>query len=229
MLKVSSSVLMLGLCASFSGCASDVMEVTEFESVGGSGDSSFYAPVLEAGEASAYTYPPSPYGMRVGTTVPDTAFIGWRNPSATGFEPDAVETIRFSDFYDPDGTKGIKLIYVISSAEWCPPCRQEYSSFKNTGAAIDYKAKGVAFLGTLFQQNNEEPADYATGKRWGDQYSVNFPFVVDPTHKASLFATSGAIPFNFIIDARTMEMIETVEGYAPGMIEGILDRLLAER
>ncbi len=125
---------------------------------------------------------------------------------------------------------------MISSAEWCPPCQAEYAHFKDAGVAEEYREKGVVFLGTLFEQRNEDPADYATGKRWGEKYDVGFPFVIDPVHKAAAFADTASIPFNFILDARDMRMVRTLTGFGPpsspgekSSTETALDSLLATR
>lgn len=242
MLKVSSCSLLLVLATFGLGACSNAMDQSDFERSGGGlneHDALLYPPLVENGASATYAYPSAPYGHRMDTVAPDTSFRGWRNPAETGFEADQAETIRFSDFYDADGSKGIKLIYVISSAEWCPPCRQEYAHFKKNGVAAAYRQKGVAFLGTIFQDSarpSPQPADYATGKRWGEQYEVGFPFAIDPALKAGDFADTGSIPFNFILDARTMKMVETITGFGPPSEEGgksstesTLDYLLEER
>ena len=246
MLKVSSTALLLvSVVFGLNACSGDAdpMEQSDFERSGGSGtyDDLLYPPVVEQGASEPpveYTYAEAPYGYRMGTVAPDTAFRGWRSPGESEFDPAQVETIRLSDYYDPDGSKGIKLIYVISSAEWCPPCRAEYNHFNSAGVADEYRAKGVVFLGTLFQdaQATPQPADYATGKRWGERYEVVFPFAIDPAHAAGTFADTGSIPFNFILDAKTMKMVETITGFgAPSeaggksSTESTLDVLLRER
>ena len=119
---------------------------------------------------------------------------------------------------------------------WCPPCRAEYSHFKSAGVPEEYREKGVVFLGSLFENNAQNPADYATGKRWAKQYDVGFPFVIDPTHQAAKFADTGSSPFNFILDARDMTMIRTLTGFGPPQTPGgkssteiALDSLLRDR
>src|SRR5687768_8034423 len=48
-------------------------------------------------------YPAGPYGVGVGSTLEDFAFLGWRDPVASNYDIERMETVRLSEFYNPDG------------------------------------------------------------------------------------------------------------------------------
>src|SRR5262245_31566741 len=88
-------------------------------------------PVAPA-DVAAPLYPAGPYGSGVGAVIADMSFLGWRDPVAAGYDTNALETIRLSDFYNPDGAgSDVKLLLLNASAVWCGVCRWEYQHFEN--------------------------------------------------------------------------------------------------
>ncbi len=194
-------------------------------------DALLHPPMLDGGATPPPpAYPAAPYGFRAGAVVPNVAFVGWRDPLAVEQAPEALEVIRLGDFYDPDGAKGIKLILVNSSAKWCNPCNQEYNHLRDANVYAKYRPLGVVFLGTLAEGAVQgEPATFATITGWAKQKKVNFPFALDAQSRLNDFAPGSGIPFNFLIDAKTMRYVSTIGFDGGDAIEKALDRELAKR
>ena len=173
-------------------------------------------------------YPEAPYGTRRGATMADLAFVGWRNPSAAAHDAAATETIRLSDFYNPDGANGIEYILLNAVTVWCSVCRLEYEELEDKGTYASYSTRGLEIIGVLFEDNNGDPPTYRDLSNWSERYNVAFPFVTDPGFKTGVYFDRDATPMNMIIDARTMEIVRTMTGYDPAIYEQI-DRLLTAR
>src|SRR5215472_16178311 len=106
----------------------------------------------DGGDAATCPYPAGPYGTTVGSTLPPTLVWQGYAPGAS-----AASTIRVTDFYDCDGSKGINALLMDTSAQWCVPCQGEatdiphWMSASGPGAA-NWSALGVQVL-TLVIQN----------------------------------------------------------------------------
>ncbi|MFO7180642.1 MAG: hypothetical protein DIU78_018220, partial [Pseudomonadota bacterium] len=81
---------------------------------------SIVEPEADAVPAPPPEYPDGPYGTAVGATIANLAFLGWRDPVAAGYDETALELVRLSDFYNPEGTKNdVRVIVLNASAVWC--------------------------------------------------------------------------------------------------------------
>ncbi len=167
--------------------------------------------------ASIYVaYPAGPYGTGRGATIQNLTFLGWRHPDAAAYDTKQFETVRLSDFYDPDGHSSVKLLAINASAVWCGVCRAEYQDMNANGTYATYKAKGVEFLGTLFEDNAYYPAQPLDLSRWGSvsNHDVKFPLVLDPSFKMGAYFDSDATPLNMLINVRTMTIVSVTMGYS---------------
>lgn len=174
-------------------------------------------------------YPEGPYGDNLGSVIANHQFIGWSNPAAVEYDVEQMEPVWMSDFYDPDGSKNIKLLMINSSAQWCPPCRQEYRHFQNKGTFPEYRAKGVMFLGSLMENNAYEAPRYLDARAWVSTYKVDFPFVIDTSFKLGGLFTMDAIPNNTLIDTKTMKVIRLMPGGDTDGMLRIIDTELQKR
>jgi len=138
--------------------------------------------------------------------------------------------VRLSDFYNPDGRSDLKLLAVNASAVWCSVCRAEYEDMNANATYRTYRAKGVEFLGTLFEDNSYFPAQPADLMRWGQvsTHDVKFPLVLDPGFKMGAYFDSDATPLNLVIDLRTMTIVLVTMGYSTtywGTVQTLLNKL----
>jgi hypothetical protein len=200
------------------GCSSAPLDSGSANAaVGGSssGSGAGGAPA-QTGSGNWAPYPSGPYGTVAGAVIENLSFLGWRQPDVAAYDPTHFETVRLSDFYNPDGSTDLKLLAVNASGVWCAVCRSEYQHFHTEGIYDKYRAKGVEFLGTLFEDNNYYPARPDDLVRWASyaQYQVKFPFVLDPGFKLGQFFSSDATPLNMLIDVRTMRIVSVTMGYS---------------
>jgi len=174
-------------------------------------------------------YPAGPYGMGVGATLEDFAFLGWRDPVASNYDVNKFDTVRLSEFYNPDGHTDVKLIWINAAAVWCSVCRSEMTDVRNNQVHATFGPKGVQMIVTLFEDNNYGPAQPMDLSRWGNSnvgFSIDFPLVLDPGFKMGAFFTSDATPLNMLVDARTMKVIDATMGYSQDYWQQV-DKLLS--
>jgi hypothetical protein len=190
------------------------------------------APVGSDGvpEQARLDYPLPPYGTDVGAVIQNFEFLGWMRPAEAGYDPEALETVSLARFHDASGAAGVKFLVITAGAVWCSACRAEYDDLA-TGITATYEERGVAFLGTLFEDKAYGPARPSDLALWAKQYDVTFPFVLDPALKLGMFFDVEATPMSMIIDARTMQIVGVETGWVSGgegSLFSILDGLLAE-
>jgi hypothetical protein len=204
-----------------SGCSSSPLTgspATDGESAAPAGAvGSTAGAAAPAGPTSTFaSYPAGPYGTGRGATIQNLSFLGWRHPDVAKYDLTQLETLRLSDFYDPDGHTGIKLLAVNASAVWCSVCRSEYEDMNKQGTYATYKAKGLEMLGTLFEDNAYYPAQPTDLYHWGSvsTHAVAFPLVIDPSFKMGAYFDSDATPLNMLVDVRTMTIVSVMMGYS---------------
>jgi hypothetical protein len=221
--------LALVLAVSQAGCESEPLEMPPVDEA----HSGSEVPGDTGQDRAALEYPAGPYGTREGATIPNLEYLGWRSPADAAYDPAKFETIRLSDFYNPDGTKGnTKLLLLNASAIWCSVCRSEMKHFRETDLYRQYKERGLEIVGILFEDNNYNPAKPEDLVAWGSpkNYDIHFPLVLDPGFKIGAFFISDATPLNLLVDATTMQIIDATMGYDTSedsaywrMVDGLLE------
>ncbi|HEY5377668.1 MAG TPA: hypothetical protein VIK01_28505 [Polyangiaceae bacterium] len=175
-------------------------------------------------------YPAGPYGTGRGATIQNLSFLGWKHPVDAAYDLSKLETLRLSDFYDPDEHTGIKLLAINASAVWCSVCRSEYVDMLTQDTYATFKAKGVEMLGTLFQDNAYYPAQPQDLHNWGSvsNHKVAFPLVIDPSFKMGAYFDSDATPLNMLVNVRDMTIVSVTMGYSTtywDSVQTTLDKL----
>jgi len=155
----------------------------------------------------ATDYPTGPYGLSVGYVVPNVSLSGYRD--ATG----AWTAISLGEYYDPTGARGVRALLITSSAAWCGPCREEAKDLVDMYSAT-YKARGAKFLTAMIQDSSSNPAKQSTVDAWITYAGTNFDIVADPSQK--LIKSGASLPFNFVVDPRTMKVVKSWSGAEPG-------------
>jgi len=221
-----STGFLLGLLAlPISGCGSDSESARDFDRSGGSSSSGSNG---SAPGVAIVRYPTAPYGTTPGSVVENFQFLGWKSPGAANYEESAFERVSLSDFYDPEGQRGIKLIVLNGSAVWCGVCRSEANDISTRNIYAQYKQRGVEFVWSLFEDASGNPAKPLDLANWANNYEVDFPMVLDPSLKLGSFFSADATPLNLLIDARTMRIVSVMLGYNPTSHWETIDRYLAE-
>lgn len=212
---------MIGLLAL--GCGTNrpdiPQELLEFE--GGTG-------------ATGGNYPSGPYGSTPGEVAPNLTFTqGWLDPKAAGYDPATLAPIAFSDFYDPTGTT-YEILLVNTSATWCSACKIEHGGSGQSPSLNAHMAelgpKGLVILSLLFEDasnNDAEPNDLVD---WTKSFETEFPMALDPEYQMKTFQPNKSLaPFNMVIDARTMTILETYVGDQAAQIWPFIEQKLDER
>ena len=214
-------------CGSDSGGPSTKTETpVDFDhgtAAGTGGGSASELPTYEA-----YDYPAGPYGTQVGSVLAPVQLLGWNHPADASYEVTALEPVSVASFYNPDGTKPTKLIWINSSAVWCGPCNAEYAELRDKDTYVnDIKPKGVEVIGTLMEdgKNPPGPATPNNLSNWGLKYKVAFPMGVDPGFKIGAYFTADAVPGGLLVDTKTMTIVGKLSGGAVYGTGGVIEKI----
>ena len=166
-------------------------------------------------------------GAASGNRIQNYKFVGHpTNASATKLDPNApTSTVQLADYFDPK-TERYAIIILNVAARWCGPCIQETDEVVNSIAPA-YGPKKVVFVQAITEGLDYKAATLDDLKGWMTDRSSNFTTMLDP-NQANLgaFFDRAAIPFNAVIDARSMELLYTGTG-APQNFPQFLDKYLA--
>jgi hypothetical protein len=172
-------------------------------------------------------YPEGPYGTEAGGVVQNVCLRGWTAPERTGHAESTLESIKLSDFHDPDGARGVKLLLVNTAAVWCSACRIEHEDLPARAAA--YAPKGLSIVGALFQDQKQNPATVEDLSRWVETFGTNFPMTLDPNYAFGLYASAETAPLNLLIDPKTMTILKKYIGDQSAVMWPYIDAQLAAR
>ena len=152
----------------------------------------------------------APYGGEEGDVVINTCFQGFRAPHLIEPATERLETLAFSDWYDPQGTKGVALLLINTAAIWCGPCLAEHEALDERAAA--YAPRGLAILSTLFQDAEGLPAKESDLVNWVNGFGTNFPMAIDPEYLMDSYARAQTAPLNMVVDPRSMTILRKFFG-----------------
>lgn len=158
-------------------------------------------------------------GSVPGNRIPNFAFFGYRNadPTTKTKSTGMLERIQLADYYDPSGTK-VRLIRIIVGALWCGPCNQEADYLVMNDIAGTFAAQGVVLLNGVNEGATPGiPATTSDLTTWIMKHNLNYTAWLESDDKLGPFWKQDAIPENITIDARSMEVLETVAGFSTGI------------
>lgn len=159
---------------------------------------------------SAPDYPSEGVGYEPGDVVANACFVGYRAPDRVAPSEQHRETLAFSDYYDPAGTKGVSLLLINTAAIWCMACVDEHRTLPEHARAL--APQGLVILSTLFQDAKRDPASLEDLERWIDNFGTNFPMVADPGLQLDGYASSDSAPLNMVVDPRNMRILRKFVG-----------------
>lgn len=158
-------------------------------------------------------YPAGPFGAqpRQGATpgdiLPNFVFRGYRNGDTSG---DPV-TLSLADLYDPTGQRQL-VVHLMAAAMWCPVCHDQTKAMVQAHSTL--RGEGAAILQAVIMgpDRNVSP-DRCDLVDWIEEQSAPFTVVLDvDARRLATVAPLTAVPFNALIDARTMEVLLAGEG-----------------
>ncbi len=158
------------------------------------------------GGTTQCVWPESGFGTQVGSFVRQN--LNWQGYRAG---EDVVSDMSVEEYFDCDGSRGINALLFVTSAVWCGNCQAEAQQI--SGKADDWAAKGIVPVTLMIEKIDSSPADPDTALQWRDSYKLSSDVAADPSFS---FAHNGTIglPLQIIVDPRTMEIVDSVEGYS---------------
>lgn len=171
-------------------------------------------------------YPAGPYGTEEGDTVANLCFKGFRDPSQSSHDESALQTIAFSDYYDPSGSKGSELLLIDTSAVWCSACRTEHQTLPAKNQ--QYSARGLRILSTLFQNAKRDPASLKDLATWVETFKTNFPMLLDADYQLGAYAPADTAPLNLVVNAHTMKIEKKLLGDQESILWPYIDDSLPQ-
>ncbi|HVY29736.1 MAG TPA: TlpA disulfide reductase family protein [Polyangiaceae bacterium] len=190
-----AAALLAPLCAL--ACGSNAPDVPE-ELLGGSSS------------CSAPGYPNSGTGTEKGDVVVNACFTGYRAPDRVSPTPEHRETISFSDYYDPAGTKGVSLLLINTAAFWCGACLAEHETLPDH--ARELAPQGLVVISAVFQDAHRDAATLEDVERWIANFHSNFPVVADPKLDLQRYSPPSMAPLNMVVDPRSMKILREYVG-----------------
>ncbi|HXK18414.1 MAG TPA: hypothetical protein VNG33_11460 [Polyangiaceae bacterium] len=163
-----------------------------------------------ASDCAAPGYPSDGIGTENGDVVKNTCFVGYRAPDRIAPTAAHRETIAFSDYYDPAGTKGVSLLLINTAAIWCGACVAEHGTLPDHENELG--PEGLVILSTLFQDAKRDGASLEDVERWIANFHTNFPMVADPGVQLERYASTDSAPLNMLVDPRSMKILRKYVG-----------------
>lgn len=168
-------------------------------------------------------YPNGPYGAEVGDIIENFSFQGYQAPQ----DKQSLEEIRFGDYFDPTGDKGVTLLLLNTAAAWCQPCVIEHGELPSR--AEKYRDAGLVIVSALFQDSNGSPATESTLKTWANTFDSNFPLLLDPSYQMGRYGPAETPPLNLVIDPRDMSILARFIGYQEEPLWSFIEKELDAR
>jgi thiol-disulfide isomerase/thioredoxin len=149
-------------------------------------------------------------GARAGRIIRNYTFLG----SRAGDPSKGATVVSLADFFDPE-MKTVKLIHFSAGAIWCPPCNQEADVLVPMVPGL--KDKKVFVIQALIEGAARGTGSVLTDLDvWQKKHKINYTIFLDPEQQnLGQFFDAAAIPWNSIIDARSMEILSSGVGYNP--------------
>lgn len=179
----------------------------------------------DSGSCAAPQYPTGPFGAEEGDTLGNLCFAGFRSPATVSHEASSLETVAFSDYYDPTGSKGYRLLLINTAAVWCSACRTEHETL--SAENDEYTPKGLRIVSTLFQDAQQNPATLHDLSTWVGTFSSDYAMVLDPEYQMGTYASASSAPLNLVVDARTMKIEKKLLGNQATVLWPFIDAALA--
>jgi hypothetical protein len=204
-----------------------------------SGSGSPVAPLPGSGVDGTSGYPEGPYGPGVGQIIEPYVLPGYPRPQEASDEGARIE-LSLAEFYNPTGDatyaagspfeegapKPLALIINVS-AVWCAPCKLEAEQLLPEEYARIKPLGGELMLVLADSGTPGEPASFEDLENWVNAFPVTYPATIDPSYQLGALFDTSSYPANFLVDTRTMTIVEVVKGIPGDSFWAEVDALIA--
>lgn len=153
-------------------------------------------------------YPAGPYGLSESQIIKNMKFMGFRDGTGPYTE------LSLSDYYDPDGTKGIKALFITLGWNGCGASVNQADQMKTYQTL--YTSQGLRQLSALHGDlDNPAPAWVATestAQNWIKTYGITYDVVIDPTYKLNNGVKPASDPHGWFVNPKTMQITVAYPG-----------------
>lgn len=170
---------------------------------------------VEGSSTSPYgtAYPTGDFGFRArqgtvaGQLVPNLAFHGYPGSGAAA----GLQTVSIADFYDPEA-RNHRVLLLSVVVMWCSHCVAETEELAAAAAVL--RSEGAEILQVAIEGPDTGVApDRCDLEAWKEQNATTFTVAVDGlARRLSAYTAITTIPYNALVDARTMEVLDVTEG-----------------
>lgn len=169
-------------------------------------------------------YPCGPYGVQPGAIMKNLALPGLRARVGAGTVADEkVDQLKLSEYF---ADKGIKVLVITSSAEWCQPCMAEQPGLKKLYDDYRNTANKVAIFEAVIEDSQGAPATIEVARRWAKKYGLHFDVAIDPTGLLKPYYDINAFPMNMVIRASDMKITWQENGLDPGALRTAVEQAI---
>lgn len=173
-------------------------------------------------------YQPTDYpqstGNNPGSVIADHTWDAFLPSSPVG----VTGKLSLHDFFDPDGSRGINALLIITSAEWCGACMAEAMTLESK-IKSEWGAQGVLVMELMLedtQGNRAIPNVTGAADRWRAKFNLtDMAVAIGPEFTYAHSGTNG-LPLNVLVDPRTMTMVQRQDG-SGGTIDSDIAKLVA--
>jgi hypothetical protein len=147
-------------------------------------------------------------GSRLGDRIPNFTFQAY----VDGDRAAGLKTISLADYFDPT-QKRYKVLDLQVSATWCAVCSAVTDETVKVKA--DLSAQGVVFLEIIVAgQTPSAGPSLPEVDDWMTRHNSNYSVGIDVrgTRLASIGVDRTQVPYDIIVDLRTMEILEASAG-----------------
>lgn len=151
-------------------------------------------------------YPVGPYGLDALQIINNMTFMGFRDGG------DPFTELSLSDYYDPDGAKGIKALFITFGWNGCGACVTEAGNMNKW--ETQYRSQGLRQLSALHSDLHiqDRQARESTAQDWIKTYGITYDVVIDPTYQLNNGTKPTNDPHSWIIDTKTMKITHAWDG-----------------
>ena len=205
------SKFVIGLVGFLVGCGPD--RDFEGKNIFGSqttvGATSATVTTSTASGGSDSAWPQENLGYNIDQTLPD--WLAWNGYQEGPITP-GWSLLSIQEWYDPDASKSINAILVISSKYDCQACASEAKSLQSKIELWQSQNTGIKVIVLVTNSPTNGPPNTSAALQWKSQYNlIGAAVAVDPNFAFAVSSTFST-PLHTVVNPRNMKVVDVQEG-----------------